>query len=242
MKNSNNRKLKIIAMIPARLNSKRVKKKNLRLIKNKPLVSYTIEIVKKCKLFDEIYLNSESEIFQNIAKKHNIDFYLRNKKFSKDTSTNDEFALDFITNIKGDILIQILPTSPLISLNEINSFVNSMINKKYDTLVSVEEKQIACVYKNKEINFNKKKKNPPSQTMEPIKVYSTVLMGWTYNQFINNMKILGSAYHGGKGKTGYFPLEGLSTLDIDNEVDFRIVEKIIESGNYRKKTKIRYYS
>ena len=44
MKNSKNKKLKIIAMIPARLNSKRVKKKNLRLINNKPLISYIIEI------------------------------------------------------------------------------------------------------------------------------------------------------------------------------------------------------
>ena len=56
------------------------------------------------------------------------------------------------------------------------------------------------------------------------------------------MNKYGSAYHGGKGKTGYFTLKGLSTLDIDNEEDFIIVEKIILSGTYRKKNKIRYYS
>ena len=60
-------------MIPARLGSKRVLKKNLRIIGNQPLISYIIDIVKTCKIFDEIYLNSESEIFRNIAdEKKNI--------------------------------------------------------------------------------------------------------------------------------------------------------------------------
>ena len=62
-------------MIPARLGSKRIKKKNLRLINNKPLISYVIEKAKKCKLFNEIYLNSDSRIFEKIAKKYGISFY-----------------------------------------------------------------------------------------------------------------------------------------------------------------------
>ena len=39
--------MKIVCMIPARIGSKRVKKKNLRLINDKPLISYIIETVKK---------------------------------------------------------------------------------------------------------------------------------------------------------------------------------------------------
>ena len=50
-------------MIPARLGSTRVKNKNLRLINNKPLISYVIETVKKTNIFDDIYLNSDSYIF-----------------------------------------------------------------------------------------------------------------------------------------------------------------------------------
>ena len=54
-------------MIPARMGSKRVKKKNLRLINGKPLISYIIETIKQCDCFDEIYLNSEAMIFKEIA-------------------------------------------------------------------------------------------------------------------------------------------------------------------------------
>ena len=116
--------MKKIAMIPVRLGSKRVKNKNLRLLGNKPLVAYVIEAAKKANIFDEIYLNSESEIFQEIADQYNIKFYKRPKSLSTDKATNDHFALDFINNVEGDILIQLLATSPFITQEQIVEFTN----------------------------------------------------------------------------------------------------------------------
>ena len=143
--------------------------------------------------------------------------------------------------IKGDILIQILPTSPLITTKEIEEFTNYMIKKKLETLISVEHKQIACLYENKTLNFDKFKKNPPSQKMTPIKAYATVLMGWEYNSFKKNMKIFGSAYHGGNSKTDYYQIKGLSTIDIDTEDDFLLAEAIIKALENKVNSKIEYF-
>ena len=227
-------------MIPARLGSKRIKKKNIRLINKKPLIQYVIEKVKKCNIFDEIYLNSESEIFNKIAKENNIKFYKRDKSLSTDKSTNDQFALDFMMNIKSDFLIQVLPTSPLIEIDEIKKFVNHFTRNNFDTLISVSDHQIASIYKKKPINFNKIKPNPPSQTMTPIQSYATILMAWNCKRFIYNMKKYDSAYHGGNGKTDYFSLTPLSCLDIDNEDDFNLVERIILANNIEI-SKAKYY-
>jgi len=236
-----NKKIRIIAMIPSRMGSKRVKKKNIRLIDGKPLIQYIIDKVSKSNKFDEIYINSEDKIFNKIAKKNNIFFFQRNKRLSSDKCQNDEFAFDFIKKIKGDILIQILPTSPLISTKEINSFVDEMINKKYETLISIEEKRIATVYENKPINFNKFKRVPPSQKVKPVKTYATVLMGWTYESFKNNMLKYNAAYHGGNGKIGYFAINTLSAIDIDNEEDFQLAEKIIISEKIKINKRKIYY-
>ena len=214
----------------------------MRLIDGKPLIIYIIEKIKKIDLFDEIYLNSESDVFKNISLEHNINFYKRDSIYSTDESTNDEFALDFINNIDCDILIQILPTSPLIQIEEIIEFVNSIKNNNFDSLISVYHNQIASLYENNSINFDKLKINPPSQKMEPVKSYATVLMGWDTKIFKLNMKNYGSAYHGGKGKTEYFELKGLSKLDIDNEDDLILVEKIIKSEKILTNKKIEYYS
>ena len=45
-------------MIPARIGSKRIPKKNLRLIEGQPLISYVLETIKETDVFDEVYLNA----------------------------------------------------------------------------------------------------------------------------------------------------------------------------------------
>lgn len=232
---------KIIAMIPARLGSKRVPKKNLRYLGEKPLITYIIEAAQESKVFDEIYVNTESDEIGEYARKCGVKYYKRPESLSSDKTINDEFTLDFMENVKGDILIQLLPTSPFISPEEISQFVKKMMDSRVDTLVSVVDHQIACVYENQGVNFSRTEPHRSSQTMTPVRSYATVLMGWTYESFLKNMKKFGYAYHGPSGEVGYFPLKGISTIDIDNEEDFDLAEAAL--GYFEKKSSKpkRYY-
>jgi CMP-N-acetylneuraminic acid synthetase/mannose-6-phosphate isomerase-like protein (cupin superfamily) len=233
--------VKIIAMIPARLGSKRVPKKNLRLLNGKPLISYAIEAARSSGVFSEIYINSEADIFEEIAAEYNVKFYKRPGPLSDDTAINDEFAFDFIKKVNGDILVQFLPTSPLITPGEVKGFVSEMLEKKYDALVSVEGHQIACLYEGKPINFSLTESHRSSQGMTPVNSYATVLMAWTYKSFTDNMNKHGCAYHGGAGNTGYYTLKGLSTIDIDNENDFELAEVALEYRNNKCRGSKKYY-
>jgi len=232
---------KIIAMIPARLGSQRVPKKNLRLLNGKPLISYSIIAAIKSDVFDEIYINSESNVFSEIAEEYGIKFYKRPEKFSSNKTTNDEFAYDFIKKVPGDILVQLLPTSPLITPEEIKGFVTEMISSDYDALVSVENHQIACLYDGKPVNFSLLEKHKSSQTMTPIQSYATVLMAWKYYTFKENIEKYGFAYHGSDGKIGYYALKGLSTIDIDNEEDFELAEVALKHIENTQKHELQYY-
>lgn len=165
-------------MIPARLGSKRVPKKNLRLLNGRPLISYNIETAVKSGVFDEVYVNSEADVFSEIAINYGAKFYKRPEKYSTDAANNDQFALDFIKNTDGEILIQILPTSPLISVDEIRDFVNYMIENDFDTVVSTVQHQIAGIYQDSAINFKILEPHLSSQDMTPVETYATVLMGW----------------------------------------------------------------
>lgn len=226
--------MKIIAMIPARLGSQRVPKKNLRLLSGKPLITYSIEAAKNAACFDEIYVNSEADIIGEIANNLGASFYKRPAELASNTTINDEFAFDFIQNVKGDILVQLLPTSPLITPDEIVQFVEAMKSGKWDTLVSVTDHQIACVYDGRPVNFKRMEPHKSSETMTPVQSYATVLMAWTYNSFTDHMRRLGYAYHGADGHTGYFVLKGFSNIDIDHEQDFALAEVAL---TYRDKTK-----
>ena len=223
--------MKIISMIPARLGSTRVKNKNLRLINGKPLIHYIIESAKKSKLIDEIYINSESNIFEEIAENLNVNFYKRDNFLSSNEATNDDFAIDFISKVKGDILLQLLPTSPFIEVNDIDKFIKKMLDENLDTLVSVSDIQIESMYDGRPLNFDILKKTPPSQLVTPVKAYACGIMGWKYDKFIKNINKFGAAYHGGDGNIGYYTLKGFATVDIDNEEDFNLAEAIIDSKN-----------
>ena len=227
--------MNIIGMIPARLGSTRVKNKNLRLLDNKPLIQHIVDSARKSKYLNKIYINSEADIFSEIAEKNKIQFYKRSDYLSSNDATNDDFAIDFIENISCDLLIQLLPTSPFISTDEIDNFIENMLKFDFETQISTFDVKIESVFKNLPINYDQKKKTPPSQLLEPIKAYACGIMGWKTDTFKENIKKYGAAYHGGDGNIGYFTLKGYSTVDIDNEEDFNLAEAIIESMKKNKK-------
>jgi CMP-N,N'-diacetyllegionaminic acid synthase len=69
--------MKIIAMIPARIGSTRLKMKNLALLNGKPLIAYSILAAKQAGVFDRIVINSDSHIFKSIADSYEVEFYKR---------------------------------------------------------------------------------------------------------------------------------------------------------------------
>ena len=107
-------KSKLIAMIPARIGSQRLKFKNFALVNGKPLISYAIKNSIKSKIFDKIVLNSDSELFKSISKEYKVDFYLRNKKLGGPLVRSDDVVFDFLNKYHNyDYLFWINPISPL---------------------------------------------------------------------------------------------------------------------------------
>ena len=225
--------MKIIAMIPARLGSQRIKKKNIRLINGKPLISYIIEASIESNVFDEIYINSEAEVFDQLARSYNIKYYKRPEYLSSNEATNDDFTMDFFANIECDVVIQLLPTSPFITPEEIKDFVDKMIEGNYETFISMKDVQIECIFNKKPVNFDQMKKTLPSQQLEPVKAYACGIMGWERNRFVANMEKYRAGYHGGDGSIGFYSLKGYSAIDIDNEEDFILAEAITHAMKMR---------
>jgi len=234
------REKKIVAMIPARLGSQRIKHKNLRYLGDKVLCQWVAESCKDSNVFDAIYINSEAAIFKDIAKKSNINFYQRPEKYSTNTATNDDFGLDFISKIECDILVQVNPTSPFTKPEDIKAVVDLFINESHKTVHTVKKEQIEGVFKGRPLNFNPTEQMPPSQLLEPFYLFTSSIMAWDVKTFKENMLETGCAVYGGKHSIGYYEIEGDGTIDIDYEKDFILAETILkcrESNNER----VKYY-
>ena len=91
-----NHQYKLVAMIPARLGSKRIPKKNIRYLYDKPLIQYPIDLAKQSDAFDSIWVNTESEELGRIVEKMGVSFHRRPAELAVDTATNRDFTYEFL--------------------------------------------------------------------------------------------------------------------------------------------------
>lgn len=156
-------KKSILAIIPARLGSKRLKYKNIKLFKGRPLFVWSYIAAKKSKYIDKIFISTESKRILNYAKKYGYrSNLLRSKKISRDQTSSEEVILDVLRkNKKFDYFILLQPTSPLRTNFDIDRSINLIINKKKNFLVSINrenKKYNGAIYINKIDKFLKDKK------------------------------------------------------------------------------------
>ena len=177
-------KKKVICMIPARIGSQRMKQKNLALIQNKPILSWGIESAKKSKMFDEIIVNGDNFIFKKIADLHNLNYYHRNYSLSNNDAKSDDVVYDFLNKFKCDYIIWFNAIAPLQNNKDIDNFVKTLINKKFNALFSVKEDYIQALFEDKPVNFSLKSKFSRTQDLKPIKSFVPCMMGWESKVFL----------------------------------------------------------
>ena len=133
----------VLAIIPARGGSKRLPRKNVLPLGNKPLIAWTIEAAKKSKYIDRTYVSTESKIIKNIALKYGADVpFLRPKKLGNDTTPTIDVILHFIGQLKKgnvyyDYLILLQPTSPLRTEKHIDASIEMLTQNNADGIISI---------------------------------------------------------------------------------------------------------
>lgn len=137
--------MKILAFIPARGGSQRVPQKNLKLLKDKPLIAYTIEAAKKSRLVNRIVVSTDSEEIAAAAKRYGAEVpFLRPESISQSDSTEMQFfehALDWFMeneNYEPDLIVLLYPTSPFRKPETIDKAVEEILkHPEADSLRSI---------------------------------------------------------------------------------------------------------
>ena len=133
---------KIIAVIPARKNSKEIKKKNLIKLNGIPLIAYSIDYAKKSKLIDRVFVSTDGNNIASVSKKFGSEVIMRPKHLCTDTIMSDYaivHAIDYvkkILNYNFDYVVFLQPTTPLRQLGELDKAIKYCISKKFDTVFS----------------------------------------------------------------------------------------------------------
>lgn len=111
---------KAVCIIPARSESKRIPKKNIKDFFSKPLIAYSIEVALDSNLFEKVIVSTDDETIAKIAKEYGAEVpFLRPKELSDDfTGTQDviNHAIAYLEN-QGEYyeyICTIYATAPLL--------------------------------------------------------------------------------------------------------------------------------
>lgn len=219
-------KTKIVAHLPARIGSERIKQKNLRPLAGKPLIYYSIDAAKKSKKLDSFFVNTESEEIAQVAQSLGSKVYKRNAHLASAEITQDEFNYDFIKHNDLDILVLINPVCPLITAADIDQAIDYFLLNQLDSMVSCHSIKLHSFYQNKPLNFNTEMKLIKTQDLKPIQVCNWAIGIWDAKKFTDYYEKNAHAVFFGKWEL--FELSAEKSIKISDEPDFKIAEALIQ--------------
>ena len=224
------KKYKIICVVPARGGSKGVPRKNVKKLAGKPLIAYTIQQARKSKYIDRVIVSTENKEIADIARKYKAEVpFVRPKKLAGDNVATVDVLLHVIDWLKKnekydfDILVLLHATAPLRNISDIDDSIKILVEKKADNVFSVTEAQrnpyfnMVEVDKKGRVALSKKGAFPTRQSAP--KVYdmnASVYVWWKdvlkkeKGIFLKNSRI--------------YIMPKSRSIDIDDDVDFRIAE------------------
>ena len=133
----------ILVVIPARGGSKGIPRKNLRLLNNKPLISYAIETAKASQYVDDVVVTTDDSQIALIAEKFGASVVRRSEELATDEVSLDPVIHDAMIQKEKqafdeyDIVITLQPTSPLIKAETLDKAIAKFEDFSLDSVISV---------------------------------------------------------------------------------------------------------
>lgn len=220
---------KVVLHIPAREGSKRVPRKNIRLMAGKPMISYALTAALESAVTKNIYLNTDAqEIIDYItAEFPQVKVYKRDKSLASDTASSDEFNMDVINSLTPDTLIMINPVCPLIEASDISAAVTAYRKSNADTLITCSETKMQAFCEGNSVNINVNEALAPSQLNPAVQILNWAITIWDAAAFSKRFRENGYAV---LGQARYlFPIDHLKSFKVSELGDFKVCEALIET-------------
>lgn len=216
-----------IALIPVRGGSKSIPLKNIKMIYGKPLVYWATKSASDSKVIDKVVVATDHIDIKNTVISFNlpkVEIYDRKEENARDDSTTKSFVLEYIenSNVKDDDNIFLIQaTSPLITSKDIDGIYNKMVSEKADSaLTCVLNKRFYWTKDGKPINHDINFR-PRRQDFEGYMLENGAC-------WINSVKNLKEIKNCLNGKVCVYEMPEYTAIEIDEEFDFYIVEKLME--------------
>ena len=210
--------MKIVAIVPMKLNNRRLPQKNTKRFTNgKPLCSYILSTLLEIDKIDEVYVYcSNPEIKEFIPNK--VKFFQRSESLDKDTTSMTEVLTCFTKEVPADIYVMTHTTAPFISKESIQKGLESVVSGKYDSSFAAKKLQDFLWMEGKPFNYTLDN-IPRTQDLQPIYEETSGFYIYTHDVM--------TELHRRIGENPFIVEIGeIESIDIDEAEDFIIADAV----------------
>ena len=124
----------IVAIVPAKMTSRRLPRKNLVDLCGNPLIYYSVSAAKLARLIDSVFVSSEDKEVLDIASAYGAQVIQRPHELSRDDVTNQKVLRHAMTTISSkagrepDLVVLLQPTHPLRQPADIDRGITMMLD------------------------------------------------------------------------------------------------------------------
>lgn len=210
--------MRIIAIVPMKLNNRRLPQKNTKAFTNgKPLCYYILSTLLKIEKIDEVYVYCSNPDIQSFIPA-DVKYLQRSELLDQDTTSMTEILISFTQKISADIYVMTHTTAPFISEESIRKGLEAVLSGKYDSAFAAKKVQDFLWKDGKPFNYELDN-IPRTQDLSPL--YEETSGFYIYKQEVM------TDLHRRIGETPFIVEVGeIESTDIDEPEDFMIADAI----------------
>lgn len=209
--------MKVVSLIPIKLNNQRLPGKNLMDLNGRPLCDYIFQTVSGIDEIDEKYVYCSDEVIKKYIPKP-LQFLKRDTCLDTFETKGTDILSHFLKDIQADIYVLTHVTQPFTKADSIRLALSKVISGQYDSAFSAVEIQDYCWYQGKPLNYNLDNLIT-TQNLEPVYMETGAFFIFKREVFEQTGRRI--------GKNPYmFLVDQFEKIDIDTAEDFQLAEAV----------------
>lgn len=227
---------RVVAVIPARGGSKSVPGKNIRRLRGKPLLAWSIDVARQVSEIDRIIVSTDDAQIASVGRDYGAEVYVRPPHLATDEALVIDALKDLLQTLYAERetpewVILLEPTCPLRTPDDVRACLELVAQGGYDSVAT---------FKDAELN--------PHRAWRFVdgvpEVFIAGAVPWLPRQKLPKAYQLNGAVYVFRadmlaketksllvGKLGAVLMPRERSQDIDDSVDFTIVEALLEKSN-----------
>jgi len=222
---------RIVALVPMRHDSERVRGKNYRLFAGRPLYHHVIEALLGSPLVDEVVIDTDSPFIHDDARKvfPNVTLLQRPEYLRSGTVSMNDVLLNTVRQVEARFYLQTHSTNPLLTPELITGAITSFLESypACDSLFSVTpirarlwDAAVRAINHDPAVLLR-------TQDLPPVYEENSCLYIFTRENL--------ETWHNRIGEIPLlFEMDREDAIDIDNELDFRVAEFLFAARSKRR--------